>query len=127
MKALRKDVTTAAPVAVMTRFAAGEMAANENCVATAARAAPARHVAMIVVAPLVGLAFVLALPVIGLGLLAWLAMGPIVAHAKPLARFVRNAALFLAAPFIGLAYALAFPFVGIGMLAWKGACAAARH
>jgi hypothetical protein len=127
MKALRKNVMTATPVAVATRFAANEVAANENLPATATRPAPATNVALLVAAPLVGLAYVLAMPVIGIGMLAWIAMRPVARHAGPIVRFLRNAGLFLAAPFIGLAYALAFPFVGIGMLAWKGARAAARR
>lgn len=127
MKALRKNVMTATPVAVVTRFVAGETAANEYRLTPAAHPAPATNAALLAVAPLVGLAYVLALPVIGLGMLAWTALRAVAMRAGPVARFVGNVALFLAAPFVGLAYALAFPFVGIGMLAWKGACAAARH
>jgi hypothetical protein len=75
---------------------------------------------MMAAAPLIGLAYVIAFPVIGLGMLAWIAARALAKACKPLARFVKNVALFLAAPFVGLAYALAFPFVAIGMLAWKG-------
>ncbi len=69
-------------------------------------------------APFIGLAFVATLPLIGFGLLAWIAARAFAARWKGLARFVRNVALFLAAPFIGLAYAAAIPFVGAGLLAY---------
>lgn len=60
-------------------------------------------------APFVGLAFVVGVPFIGLGILAWMVLR---------IAFVKNLLLFLAAPFIGLAYALTFPFIGIAVLVW---------
>lgn len=105
------------------------MRANTVRVATAAVYAPVIHyeaveekahpafevaktVGTALAAPFVGLAFVVALPIVGLAALAWVVLR---------IPFVRNVALFLAAPFIGLAYALAFPFIGVGMLAWVAA------
>jgi hypothetical protein len=76
-------------------------------------------------APFIGLAFVIALPFIGLGALAWAAGRALMRNAT--ARFARDVLLFVAAPFIGLAYALAFPFIGAGALAWYGARAVARR
>ena len=73
----------------------------------------ARKAALVIGAPLIGLAFVVIGPIAGLGALAWLA-----AKAAFELRFVRNATLFVAAPFIGLAYAFTLPFVGIAALAW---------
>ena len=82
-----------------------------------------RNVAMLAAGPLLGLAFAVALPFIGLGMLAWTGLRAVSAkHAwiGRVGRFARNVALFFAAPFIGLAYAIAFPFVGLGLLGWYG-------
>jgi hypothetical protein len=77
-------------------------------------------VALAVAAPFIGLVFVVAFPVAGLAILAWIGARALARRAKPLARFAKNVALFAAAPFVGLAYAVAFPFVGIGILVWRG-------
>jgi len=97
-------------------------------------AAPARkpypaavNAALLVAAPVIGLAFVVAFPLVGLAILAWAGARALARRAAPLARFVKNVALFVAAPFVGLAYALAFPFVGMGILAWRGARAIANR
>lgn len=82
-----------------------------------------RTAAMLVAAPFLGLAFVVAFPFVALGLLVWTALAaaaeryPWVAR---VGRFARNVGLFFAAPFIGLAYAVAFPFVGIGLIGVHG-------
>jgi len=75
-----------------------------------------KNIALFLAAPFIGLAYVLAMPLVALGTLTWFT-------AKALAgKFpvVKDIALFLAAPMIGLAYIVAMPFVGIGMLAWFG-------
>lgn len=87
----------------------------------------ATNAALICAAPFIGLAYVIALPVIGLGALAWLGLKALAARWKTAARAVRNVALFFAAPFVGLAYAVAFPFVGAGMLVWWAARGATRR
>jgi hypothetical protein len=76
--------------------------------------------ALAVAAPLIGLVFVVAFPLVGLAILAWIGARALAKRAKPLARFAKNVALFVAAPFVGLAYAVAFPFVGMGILVWRG-------
>jgi tetrahydromethanopterin S-methyltransferase subunit E len=76
--------------------------------------------ALAVAAPLIGLVFVVAFPLVGLAILAWIGARALAKRAKPLARFAKNVALFVAAPFVGLAYAVAFPFVGMGFLVWRG-------
>ena len=78
------------------------------------------NVALAVAAPFIGLVFVVALPLVGLAMLAWAGARALARRAKPLARFAKNVALFVAAPFVGLAYAVAFPFVGMGILVWRG-------
>ena len=87
---------------------------NENGTA----AARAKHVAMLFGAPLIGLAAVTVLPLVGLAVLVRMAI-------RALPERVKDVALFLAAPFIGLAYAMAFPVVGVGLLAWVGVRAVA--
>jgi len=86
-----------------------------------------KSVALMCAAPFVGLAYVVVLPVLGLGALAWLGLKALAARWKTAARVARNVLLFFAAPFVGLAYALAFPFVGVGMLVWLAVRTAARR
>ena len=76
--------------------------------------------------PLLGLAFVIALPLAGLVLAAWLAAKALAGRWTGVARVAKRIALFAAAPFIGLAYLIAFPFVGLGALAYYGIRAARR-
>ena len=90
-------------------------AANE-AVERAAKCA--KHAAVACAAPLLGLAFVVALPFAGIAALAWMGAKAFAAAFPKAARALKNAALFLAAPFIGLAYALALPLVGVGVIAW---------
>jgi CheY-like chemotaxis protein len=80
-----------------------------------------RHVAMMLAAPFIGLAYAIAMPFVGLGALGWLAGRALVHRRGRIAGFMKNVALFVAAPFVGLAYTLLFPFVGLGMLTYWGA------
>ena len=75
-------------------------------------------IALFLAAPFIGLLYALALPFVGLAMLAMIG-------GKPFAKTrvfpkIKNIALFVAAPFIGLAYAMAMPFIGLGMLAYVG-------
>ena len=73
----------------------------------------ARNVALFFAAPFVGLLYALAMPLVGIGALLWVA-------AKALARILpatRAIALTLAAPFIGLAFIAALPILGVVGLA----------
>jgi len=83
--------------------------------------------ALMVAAPFIGLVYVIALPVLGLGALAWLGAKAFAARWETAARMMKNVVLFFAAPFVGLAYAAALPFVGVAMLAWWGVRAAAHR
>jgi hypothetical protein len=102
------------------RFAGLDRAAEVAGLANEA----ARTAVMLAAAPLIGLAFVVALPFAGLAYLAWLAAKALLANRKALWKRARNVVLFFAAPFIGLAYAVALPFVGFGALVWVGLRAA---
>jgi hypothetical protein len=92
------------------------VAAVENAARNAVKATG--KAGLFVAAPFIGLGFVVALPLIGVCALAWLAARALVAHWKGLARILTRVGLFVAAPFIGLAYALALPFVGFGAIVW---------
>jgi CheY-like chemotaxis protein len=89
-----------------------------------------KNIALFFAAPFVGLAYILAFPIVGLGMLAWTAIQaqkkkseeaaklPPAAPAKPSA--LKTVALMLAAPFIGLAYIIVGPILGLGLLLWFG-------
>ena len=102
--------------AAITKF---NTAAGEMTLAT-------KTVLMLVGAPLIGLAFVIALPAICAALSAYYSYKLVAARWTGITRYIKNVALFLAAPFIGLAYIIAFPFVGFGALVYFGAKAARR-
>lgn len=88
----------------------------------------ARKIALAVAAPFIGLVYVVAFPIVGLAVLAWMGARALAGRARNIAVFAKNVALFLAAPFIGLAYALAFPFIGLALLARRAARATVnRH
>ena len=80
----------------------------------------AKTVVMLMLAPLLGLAFVVAAPIAGLVFAAWLA----IKATTRVAPTVKRVALFLAAPFIGLAYLIALPFVGVGAMVYHAVRAA---
>jgi CheY-like chemotaxis protein len=83
-----------------------------------------RNLVLFLAAPLIGLVYALALPMVGMGALAWTAWQRAEASSPRAARIlhnVRDVALLLAAPFIGLAYAVLLPFVGMIALLWTAA------
>ncbi len=89
-----------------------------------------KNVALFFAAPFVGLAYILTFPIVGLGMLAWMAIEaqqkkaeqaarmPAAAPAKPSA--LKQFGMLVAAPFIGLAFFVIGPIVGLGMLLWFG-------
>ncbi|MGZ8155488.1 MAG: hypothetical protein ACXWUK_09335 [Burkholderiales bacterium] len=115
---------TRKPLAVVTgsnavrEQAAAEHVGNGNVLKT---------VALGLGAPFIGLAFVLAFPLMGLGMVLKYAAEAAWRRRGRTATFVKNVVLFLAAPFIGLAYAAMFPVMGLGMLAWTAGKAVVRR
>ena len=93
--------------------AAGYARKNEY----AAVIANAKLIAMLVAAPLLGLAAITIGPLVGLAALLRMAV-------QALPKRVKDVALFFAEPFIGLAYLVAFPAIGVGMLVYAGVQAA---
>jgi hypothetical protein len=82
-----------------------------------------KTIGMLLAAPFIGLAYVIALPIIGIYHIAKLALE---AYAKRVPAttgkmkkamvMVRNISLFFAAPFVALGYVIALPFVGFFMI-----------
>jgi CheY-like chemotaxis protein len=83
---------------------------------------------MLVAGPLLGLAYAVLLPFIGLALLAGIAGRAFIEAGGPrrVLTFLRNVAMFFAAPFVGLAYVVLLPFVGIGAAIWIAVRGAAK-
>jgi len=88
-----------------------------------------KNIALFLAAPFVGLAYILTFPIVGLGMLAWMAVEAqqkksaesAKAHPTPaVSSIAKSTAIFLAAPFIGLVYVIVGPIVGLGMLLWFG-------
>jgi CheY-like chemotaxis protein len=127
-KAFSEKEATAQNASAAVQMASPESAAEPSTPNRALRFI--KNVALFLAAPFVGLAYILAFPIVGLGMLAWTAvqaqkkkteeaakLQP-AAPAKPSA--LKSAALMLAAPFIGLAYIIVGPIVGLGLLLWFG-------
>jgi len=75
-----------------------------------------KNVALFFAAPFIGLAYLLAFPVIGFGLLLWIAGKAAMKNAT-----ARPIALAIAAPFVAIAFVTVGPIVGLGALAAMGA------
>jgi CheY-like chemotaxis protein len=87
----------------------------------------AKNVALFLAAPFVGLAYILAFPVVGLGMLAWTAIqaqqkkseaAKLQPAAPAKSSVLKTTAMFLAAPLLGLVFVVAGPIAGIGLLLW---------
>jgi|GEM_PF-1198942 len=82
----------------------------------------AKAVTMFICAPLIALAYIIALPFIGLYQIAKLALEAyagkypsVAARLTTTRHFLKNVGLFLVSPFIALGYVFALPFVGFYM------------
>jgi CheY-like chemotaxis protein len=107
---------TEAPVAPVIQIAPKEQAIE----APAPEQHRARNVALFLASPFIGLAYALALPMVGVAMLAWQGGKAFSRNAAAMAA-IRSVAMLAVAPFIGLAFALLLPIVGLAMLAWTGA------
>lgn len=117
MSAYTKATNLNAPELVL---AAVEAAAERFNTATEHLTAATKAILMLAGAPLLGLAFVIGLPIISVALTVYYGTKLIAARWTRVARHLKNVALFFAAPFIGLAYIIALPFVGVGTLVYFG-------
>jgi hypothetical protein len=80
-------------------------------------------------APFIGLAYIVALPFVGLGVMAVLATRAAlkIDKVRAVAVTLKNIAMVFAAPVFGLAYVVLFPFIGLASLLWlAGRAVAAR-
>ncbi len=117
--ALAQPAHVAAPLAAL-EPEQGISGAEVSPVTASVKTNNAKNVALFLAAPLIGLAYAVLLPVVGIAMLAWVAGQALFAlpATKKTLRRARDIALFLSAPFIGLAYAVMLPFVGMAMLLW---------
>jgi hypothetical protein len=90
--------------------------------ATAAVARTVRNVGLFLAAPFIGLVYALAMPLVGLVILAVIGGKAFVKSgaARRAVIAAKNVTLFAAAPMIGLVYAVLLPVVGIAMIARIG-------
>lgn len=107
-------------------LAALEAAAEKFNTATEHLTAATKTVLMFAVAPLLGLVFVLALPIVSVALTAYYGTKLMAVRWAGIAKHVKNVTLFFAAPFVGLAYTIALPFVGFGAAVYFGVKAARK-
>jgi hypothetical protein len=131
MTALRKILIEEEPLvatAVARTPAAKLYVVAAKAPAEAAAAAPetaggkVKNIALFLAAPFIGLAYIVALPLVGFGLLAVLAVRAAAKFAavRTLAVALKHIGMLIAAPFIGLAYVVFFPVICLGLLAWTG-------
>lgn len=89
---------------------------------TAKTESHAKKMALFAAAPLIGLAYAVLLPFVGLGMLVKIAFEALAArYGKTNGwKAARTVAALAIGPFIGLAWIVALPFVGLCTLAWVG-------
>jgi len=132
MTALRKilveEEVVTAPVARAPKLYV--VAAPVETAAPEAAGSAFKNILLFFAAPFLGLAYIIALPVVGLAVVAVLlarlaaARFPVIRHA---ALVLRTVALTVAAPLVGLVYVVFFPFIGLAALAWLGTRAVAGN
>lgn len=121
MSTYTKTLTMTAPELMLANL---EAAAEKFNAATEHLTAATKAVLMLAGAPLLGLAFVVALPIVCVALTAY--YGAKMVAWGTVAKHVKNVALFLVAPFVALAYIIALPVAGLGTLAYMGMKAARK-
>jgi CheY-like chemotaxis protein len=95
----------------------------------AVRGSALLNILLFFAAPFIGLAYIVALPFVGLGVMAVLATRAAlkIDKVRAVAVTLKNIAMVFAAPVFGLAYILLFPFIGLASLLWlAGRAVAAR-
>jgi len=96
---------------------------NAGSVETRSAAGTAKNIALFLASPIIGLAYVVAMPFVAAAMLAYFA-GKAVFNKFPM---VKHAAMVVAAPFIGLAFLLVAPIVGLGALGYMGTKALTKN
>jgi hypothetical protein len=83
----------------------------------------AKNIALFLVSPFIGLTYIVAMPFVAAGMLAYFA-GKALCNKFPM---VKHAAMLAAAPLIGLAFILAAPVAGLAALGYMSAKAVAKN
>ncbi len=91
-----------------------------------------KNIALFFAAPFIGLAYVVAFPFVGMGVMAVLAFRAANKNGmlNKAGIVMKHVGMVLAAPIFGLVYLVLFPFMGLGLLLWMGGKAAfgsAKH
>ena len=131
MTALRKILIEEKPVVTaavtVTRAAAPKLYLVPTAKAAPAEAAKAegsilKNILLFFAAPFLGLAYIVALPFVGFGFLALVAVRAAakIEAVRTVGLALKNVVMLIAAPFVGLAYVVFFPVIGLAMLAWIG-------
>ncbi|MEI6737760.1 MAG: response regulator [Pseudomonadota bacterium] len=82
-----------------------------------------KNIALFILAPFIGLAYIVMLPFVGAGILTNIAVKALVSKVPAVGTalmFLKKVALIIAAPFVGLAFIVLLPFFGLTMLAGMG-------
>ena len=104
----------------------GDAPAEARAEAPEATGGTLKNIALFFAAPFIGLAYIVLLPLVGLGFMAMLAgrAAARFAAVRTAGLVLKNVVLMVAAPFVGLAYVVFFPVVGLAALAYLGGRAA---
>ncbi|RPJ45121.1 MAG: response regulator [Betaproteobacteria bacterium] len=118
-KALLEHAATDAPAATPTPAVAAPAVADEKGHGIGRTL---KNVALFFAAPVVGLAYVLAFPFVGLGMVAWIGGKALTKYAvvRTTAEAIKRVGMVVAGPLVGLAFVLLLPWIGAAMLAWIG-------
>jgi CheY-like chemotaxis protein len=116
----------AAPTAQVLALPAAAEAAQAEAAGTESML---KNILLFFAAPFIGLAYIVAFPFVGLGILAVMAARSAAKNeaVKTVGVTLKNIAMVFAAPLFGLVYILLFPFLGLATLLWlAGRAVAAR-
>lgn len=100
--------------------------AEAPAAAPSAAAGTLKNIALFFAAPFIGLAYIVALPFVGLGVFAMLAgrAAAKIEAVKTAGLVLKNVGMVFAAPILGLIYVVLFPFIGFALLMWMAGKAA---
>jgi CheY-like chemotaxis protein len=81
-----------------------------------------KNILLFFAAPFIGLAYITLFPLVGLGVIAVLALRAAnkIEALRKAGTVLKYGGLFIVAPFLGLAYVTVFPLIGLVMLVWMG-------
>ena len=126
MATLRKALFVAAEPVLVTpvvrKPAEFYLVTNETPVAAPEAGGVIKNIALFFAAPFIGLAYIVALPFVGFGVLAVLIVRAAIKFnaARTLRLVFKNTIALTAAPLIALAFVVFFPVIGLGLLTWTG-------